>query len=44
MFCLGFGSFPNIVTAMQMDRLVVPSRAYNSVLYSGVGKTPAKIS
>ncbi len=40
----GFGKFPNVITAMQMDRLVAPTRPYNYVLRPGDGKTPANIA
>ncbi|HNX97054.1 MAG TPA: FAD-dependent oxidoreductase, partial [Candidatus Aminicenantes bacterium] len=31
----GFGKFANVITAMQMDRLVAPTRPYNYVLRRG---------
>ena len=34
----------NVITAMQMDRLVAPTRPYNYVLRPGDGKTPANIA
>ncbi|HSQ35246.1 MAG TPA: FAD-dependent oxidoreductase, partial [Candidatus Binatia bacterium] len=40
----GFGKFPNVITAMQMDRLVAPTRPFNYVLRPGDGKTPANIA
>ena len=40
----GFGRFANVITAMQMDRLVAPTRPYNYVLRPGDGKTPANIA
>ncbi len=40
----GFGRFANVITAMQMDRLVAPTRPYNYVLRPGDGKTPADIA
>jgi len=40
----GFGRFPNVISAMQMDRLVAPTRPYNYVLRPGDGKTPANIA
>jgi heterodisulfide reductase subunit A len=44
MATFGFGKFPNVITAMQMDRLVAPTRPYNYVLRPGDGKTPANIA
>ncbi|TFG79216.1 MAG: FAD-dependent oxidoreductase [Chrysiogenales bacterium] len=41
---LGFGRFANVISAMQMDRLVAPTRPYNYVLRPGDGKTPANIA
>jgi heterodisulfide reductase subunit A len=40
----GFGRFANVITAMQMDRLVAPTRPYNYVLRPGDGRTPANIA
>jgi heterodisulfide reductase subunit A len=40
----GFGRFANVISAMQMDRLVAPTRPYNYVLRPGDGKTPANIA
>ena len=40
----GFGTFPNVISAMQMDRLVAPTRPYNYVLRPGDGRTPANIA
>jgi heterodisulfide reductase subunit A-like polyferredoxin len=40
----GFGKYPNVITAMQMDRLVAPTRPFNYVLRPGDGKTPANIA
>jgi len=40
----GFGKFANVITAMQMDRLVAPTRPFNYVLRPGDGKTPANIA
>jgi heterodisulfide reductase subunit A-like polyferredoxin/siroheme synthase (precorrin-2 oxidase/ferrochelatase) len=41
---LGYGRFANVITAMQMDRLVAPTRPYNYVLRPGDGRTPANIA
>ena len=40
----GFGRFPNVITGMQMDRLVAPTRPYNTVLRPGDGKVPERIA
>jgi heterodisulfide reductase subunit A len=40
----GYGQYKNVITAMQMDRLVAPTRPYNHVLRPGDGKKPANIA
>ncbi len=40
----GFGEYANVITGMQMDRLVAPTRPYNTVLRPGDGKVPEKIA
>ncbi|MBN3034595.1 MAG: CoB--CoM heterodisulfide reductase iron-sulfur subunit A family protein, partial [Bacteroidales bacterium] len=40
----GFGRFPNVVTSMQMERQLVPTRPYNHVLRPGDGKMPDNIA
>ncbi len=40
----GFGKFPNVVDALQMDRLIAPTRPYNNVIRPGDGKTPDNIA
>jgi heterodisulfide reductase subunit A len=40
----GYGKFANVISAMQMDRLVAPTRPYNHVLRPGDGKTPGNIA
>ncbi|MDD3643746.1 MAG: FAD-dependent oxidoreductase, partial [Candidatus Krumholzibacteria bacterium] len=40
----GVGRFPNVISAMQMDRLVAPTRPYDHVLRPGDGKTPDNIA
>jgi heterodisulfide reductase subunit A-like polyferredoxin len=40
----GFGTFPNVITAMQMDRLLAPTRPFNTVLRPGDGKMPDRIA
>jgi heterodisulfide reductase subunit A len=40
----GFGRFPNVVTAMQMDRILAPTRPYHAVLRPSDGKKPDNIA
>jgi NADPH-dependent glutamate synthase beta subunit-like oxidoreductase len=40
----GYGRFPNVITAMQMDRLLSPTRPYNTVLRPSDGKIPDNIA
>ena len=40
----GFNQSKNIITAMQMDRLLAPTRPYNAVLRPSDGKEPGKIA
>jgi len=40
----GFGRFPNVITGMQMDRLLAPTRPFNTVLRPGDGKVPERIA
>jgi heterodisulfide reductase subunit A len=40
----GYGRFPNVVTAMQMDRLLSPTRPYNAVLRPSDGRIPDNIA
>jgi len=40
----GFGRFANVISAMQMDRLIAPTRPYNYVLRPGDGKRPGNIA
>ena len=40
----GFGRFPNVINAMQMDRLLAPTRPYNTVLRPSDGKVPDNIA
>jgi heterodisulfide reductase subunit A len=40
----GFGRFKNVITGMQMDRLLAPTRPYNTVLRPGDGKIPERIA
>jgi ferredoxin len=40
----GYGRFPNVITGMEMDRLLAPTRPYNTVLRPGDGKVPERIA
>jgi heterodisulfide reductase subunit A-like polyferredoxin len=40
----GYGRFTNVITGMQMDRLLAPTRPYNTVLRPGDGKVPDRIA
>lgn len=40
----GYGRIKNVITAMQMDRLLSPTRPYNSVLRPSDGKVPESIA
>ncbi len=40
----GYGRYPNVITAMQMDRLLSPTRPYNSVLRPSDGKIPENVA
>jgi heterodisulfide reductase subunit A2 len=40
----GFGTLPNVITAMQMDRILAPTRPYNAVVRPSDGKAPSNIA
>jgi len=40
----GFGRYKNVITGMQMDRLLAPTRPFNTVLRPGDGKVPERIA
>jgi heterodisulfide reductase subunit A2 len=40
----GYGEFKNVITAMQMEREIAPTRPFNTVLRPGDGKVPDKIA
>lgn len=40
----GYGRFANVITGMQMDRLLAPTRPYNTVLRPGDGRVPSRIA
>jgi heterodisulfide reductase subunit A-like polyferredoxin len=41
---LGYGRFPNVINAMQMDRILSPTRPYNAVIRPSDGKVPSNIA
>jgi heterodisulfide reductase subunit A len=41
---LGYAKYANVIDSMQMDRLIAPTRPYNSVLRPGDGKVPDNIA
>lgn len=40
----GYGRFPNVITAMQMDRLLAPTKPFNHTLRPSDGKLPDNIA
>jgi heterodisulfide reductase subunit A len=40
----GYGEYKNVITGMQMDRLLAPTRPYNGVVRPGDGKVPDSIA
>ena len=40
----GFGRYPNVIDAMQMDRILAPTRPFNAVIRPSDGKVPANIA
>jgi heterodisulfide reductase subunit A len=40
----GYGRFKNVITGMEMDRLLAPTRPFNTVLRPGDGKVPERIA
>ncbi|MGH2935960.1 MAG: FAD-dependent oxidoreductase [Gaiellaceae bacterium] len=40
----GFGQFQNVITGVQMERLLAPTRPYNTVLRPSDGKMPDRIA
>jgi heterodisulfide reductase subunit A-like polyferredoxin len=40
----GFGKLPNVITSMQMDRILAPTRPYNAVVRPSDGKAPSNIA
>ncbi len=40
----GYGRFQNVITGMQMERLLAPTRPYNTVLRPGDGRVPERVA
>ncbi len=40
----GYGRYKNVITGMQMDRLLAPTRPFNAVVRPGDGKVPDSIA
>jgi heterodisulfide reductase subunit A len=40
----GYGIYKNVITGMQMDRLLAPTRPFNTILRPGDGKVPERIA
>ena len=40
----GYGLFKNVLTSMQMERQLAPTRPFNTILRPGDGKVPCKIA
>jgi len=40
----GYGRYPNVIDAMQMDRILAPTRPYNAVIRPSDGKVPDNIA
>ncbi|MEO5963905.1 MAG: FAD-dependent oxidoreductase, partial [Candidatus Limnocylindrales bacterium] len=40
----GYGRFRNVITGMQMDRLLAPTRPFNTILRPGDAKVPERIA
>lgn len=40
----GYGKYKNVITSMQMERLLAPTRPFNNILRPSDGKTPDKIA
>jgi heterodisulfide reductase subunit A len=40
----GYGLYQNVITGMQMDRLLAPTRPFNTILRPGDGKVPERIA
>ena len=40
----GYGKYKNVITSMQMEREIAPTRPYNTILRPGDGKVPDRIA
>jgi heterodisulfide reductase subunit A len=40
----GYGRFPNVITAMELDRILSPTRPFNQVLRPSDGKRPDRVA
>ncbi len=40
----GYGTYANVITGTQMDRLLAPTRPFNTILRPGDGKVPERIA
>jgi len=40
----GYGSYKNVLTSMQMERQLAPTRPFNTILRPGDGKVPCKLA
>lgn len=40
----GYGRYPNVITAMEMDRILSPTRPYNAVVRPSDGMAPSNIA
>jgi len=40
----GYGAYKNVITSMQMERQLAPTRPFNTILRPGDGKVPCKIA
>ncbi len=40
----GYGTFKNVITGLQMDRLLAPTRPFHTILRPGDGKVPERIA
>ena len=40
----GFGRLPNVITGVQMDRILAPTRPFNAVVRPSDGKTPTNVA
>jgi heterodisulfide reductase subunit A-like polyferredoxin len=40
----GYGVYQNVITGMEMDRLLAPTRPFNTILRPGDGKVPERIA